>query len=213
MARTGVFVCWCGSNIAKTVDVERVAAEAATMPGVAYASHYKYMCSEPGQAHGTPGHRRAPARPDRGRLLLPAPARADVPQVHRAGGPEPVHGRDGEHPRALLLGARATATRPPRRPSTSPGWRSPRSAANEPLFQTEIPHHQEGAGDRRRGRGDPGGAGHRGRRLPGHARRAHALHRRAHGPVRQDLPDARLRRVHPDAQDGRLRAPTRTSGS
>jgi len=50
MARTGVFVCWCGSNIAKTVDVERVAAEAATMPGVAHASHYKYMCSEPGQA-------------------------------------------------------------------------------------------------------------------------------------------------------------------
>ena len=50
MARTGVFVCWCGSNIAKTVDVERVAAEAGTMPGVVHASHYKYMCSEPGQA-------------------------------------------------------------------------------------------------------------------------------------------------------------------
>jgi heterodisulfide reductase subunit A len=50
MARTGVFVCWCGSNIAKTVDVERVAAEAGEMPGVAFATHYKYMCSEPGQA-------------------------------------------------------------------------------------------------------------------------------------------------------------------
>ena len=50
MARTGVFVCWCGSNIAKTVDVERVAAEAGEMPGVTFATHYKYMCSEPGQA-------------------------------------------------------------------------------------------------------------------------------------------------------------------
>ena len=50
MARTGVFVCWCGSNIAKTVDVERVAAEAGTLPGVVHAAHYKYMCSEPGQA-------------------------------------------------------------------------------------------------------------------------------------------------------------------
>jgi heterodisulfide reductase subunit A len=50
MARTGVFVCWCGSNIAKTVDVERVAAEAGALPGVVHADHYKYMCSEPGQA-------------------------------------------------------------------------------------------------------------------------------------------------------------------
>lgn len=49
MARIGVFVCWCGSNIAKTVDVERAAEAAATMPGVAYATEYKYMCSDPGQ--------------------------------------------------------------------------------------------------------------------------------------------------------------------
>ncbi|RPI11537.1 MAG: CoB--CoM heterodisulfide reductase iron-sulfur subunit A family protein [Zetaproteobacteria bacterium] len=50
MARTGVFVCWCGSNIAKTVDVERVAGEAGNLPGVVHAAHYRYMCSEPGQA-------------------------------------------------------------------------------------------------------------------------------------------------------------------
>jgi heterodisulfide reductase subunit A2 len=50
MARTGVFVCWCGSNIAKTVDVEQVAARAGQFSGVAHATHYKYMCSEPGQA-------------------------------------------------------------------------------------------------------------------------------------------------------------------
>ncbi len=47
--RIGVFVCWCGSNIAKTVDVEAVAAAAREMPGVVYATDYKYMCSEPGQ--------------------------------------------------------------------------------------------------------------------------------------------------------------------
>ena len=49
MARVGVFVCWCGSNIAKTVDVERVAKEAASIPGVVFSTDYKYMCSEPGQ--------------------------------------------------------------------------------------------------------------------------------------------------------------------
>jgi heterodisulfide reductase subunit A2 len=50
MARIGVFVCWCGSNIAKTVDVEQVAAEAGKIPGVVHSADYKYMCSQPGQA-------------------------------------------------------------------------------------------------------------------------------------------------------------------
>ncbi len=49
MARVGVFVCWCGSNIAKMVDVDKVAAAASKFPSVAYATNYKYMCSEPGQ--------------------------------------------------------------------------------------------------------------------------------------------------------------------
>lgn len=48
--RIGVFVCWCGSNIAKTVDVAAVAEAAKDMPGVVYSSDYKYMCSEPGQS-------------------------------------------------------------------------------------------------------------------------------------------------------------------
>lgn len=47
--RIGVFVCWCGSNIAKTVDVEAVAEAAKEFPGVVYSTNYKYMCSEPGQ--------------------------------------------------------------------------------------------------------------------------------------------------------------------
>jgi len=50
MARIGVFVCHCGINIAGTVDVEQVAEKLRGYPGVAYATDYKYMCSEPGQA-------------------------------------------------------------------------------------------------------------------------------------------------------------------
>jgi heterodisulfide reductase subunit A len=49
MSRIGVFVCHCGENISRTVDVERVAQAAARIPGVAYATDYKYMCSDPGQ--------------------------------------------------------------------------------------------------------------------------------------------------------------------
>jgi len=47
--RVGVFVCECGTNIASVVDTARVAEEAGKFPGVAFATTYKYMCSDPGQ--------------------------------------------------------------------------------------------------------------------------------------------------------------------
>jgi heterodisulfide reductase subunit A len=50
MARIGVFICWCGENIARTVDVGKVTEACAAMPGVRCAENYKYMCSDPGQA-------------------------------------------------------------------------------------------------------------------------------------------------------------------
>jgi heterodisulfide reductase subunit A len=49
MARTGVFICHCGTNISKTVDVAKVVAAAQDMPGVVFATEYRYMCSAPGQ--------------------------------------------------------------------------------------------------------------------------------------------------------------------
>ena len=48
-SRTGVYICMCGTNIAKIVDVEKVAAFASGLPGVVLAKTYKYMCSNPGQ--------------------------------------------------------------------------------------------------------------------------------------------------------------------
>ena len=47
--KIGVFVCHCGSNIAGTVDVARVAEMAKALPEVAFASDTMYACSEPGQ--------------------------------------------------------------------------------------------------------------------------------------------------------------------
>ncbi|GAC1465024.1 MAG: CoB--CoM heterodisulfide reductase iron-sulfur subunit A family protein [Desulfuromonadaceae bacterium] len=49
MSRIGVFICHCGENISRTVDVERVAQEVGRLPGVAFSTDYKYMCSDPGQ--------------------------------------------------------------------------------------------------------------------------------------------------------------------
>ena len=47
--KIGVYVCHCGSNIAGTVNVEKVAEFAQGLDSVVVARHYKYMCSEPGQ--------------------------------------------------------------------------------------------------------------------------------------------------------------------
>jgi heterodisulfide reductase subunit A len=47
--RIGVYVCWCGTNIAKMVDVEQVAREMGNLPNVVISKNYKYMCSDPGQ--------------------------------------------------------------------------------------------------------------------------------------------------------------------
>ncbi len=48
--RIGVYVCHCGTNIAGKVDVKALAAYAQSLPRVALAREYKYMCSDPGQA-------------------------------------------------------------------------------------------------------------------------------------------------------------------
>ena len=47
--RIGVYICYCGSNIAGTVDVEEVAKYAQTLDAVIVGRAYKFMCSEPGQ--------------------------------------------------------------------------------------------------------------------------------------------------------------------
>ena len=44
LQRIGVFVCHCGSNIAATVDVAKVAEMAKHEPGVVHAEDYQYMC-------------------------------------------------------------------------------------------------------------------------------------------------------------------------
>jgi len=47
--KIGVYVCHCGTNIARTVDCKSVAEYASHLPNVAVARDYQYMCSDPGQ--------------------------------------------------------------------------------------------------------------------------------------------------------------------
>ena len=48
--KIGVFTCWCGENIARHIDCEKVSEEIGKLPGVHCSVNYKYMCSEPGQS-------------------------------------------------------------------------------------------------------------------------------------------------------------------
>ena len=47
--RIGVFICHCGTNIAGVVDPLILVDYASTLPGVAFATDYRFMCSDPGQ--------------------------------------------------------------------------------------------------------------------------------------------------------------------
>ena len=49
MAKVGIFICHCGINIAKTVDVKRLAETVDKESDVVLAADYEYMCSVPGQ--------------------------------------------------------------------------------------------------------------------------------------------------------------------
>jgi heterodisulfide reductase subunit A len=47
--RVGVYICHCGTNISKMVDVVHIAKQMGDHADVAVAREYKFMCSEPGQ--------------------------------------------------------------------------------------------------------------------------------------------------------------------
>ena len=47
--KIGVYICHCGANIAAKVNVEQVTEFAKSLPSVAIARDYKFVCSDPGQ--------------------------------------------------------------------------------------------------------------------------------------------------------------------
>lgn len=49
MKKIGLFVCHCGSNIAGTVNIEKVKNYFSEYKDIEISDDYKYMCSEPGQ--------------------------------------------------------------------------------------------------------------------------------------------------------------------
>ncbi len=126
--RVGVYICHCGVNIKSTVDVSRLARFAATLPHVAVAKNYMYMCSEPGQEM----IRNDIKELGLNRVVVAACSpRMHEPTFRKALGkarPESLLPGDGQHPRALRLGARGHGRRPPKSQSVLAGSRGPRPA-------------------------------------------------------------------------------------
>ena len=49
MAKIGVYICHCGTNISGAVNIDEVVEFAKTLPEVTVVRDYKFMCSDPGQ--------------------------------------------------------------------------------------------------------------------------------------------------------------------
>ena len=190
--RTGVYVCHCGTNIAGMVDVAEVrdwALANLADKGVVVARDYPFMCSSLGQEliekdikeHGLERivvgacsphmhektFREASANAGLNPYLTELVSiREQVSWVHTDKARGDGEGQ-GHHRRRRLPGPGAGAPGAPdgaRQPGHAHrGWRHRR-------------HHGRSRARRRR--------------LPGAHRGARAVDRRAHGPVRQDLPDA-----------------------
>ena len=171
MQRIGVFVCWCGSNIAATVDVKagRRGGEGASR-ALCSATDYQYMCSENGQAlirnaiteHGADR---------RGHLLVLAEnARSDVPQNSRR---LPALTRTWSKLRTSANSAPGFTRTCPKAPKRRSSLRSAAIAKvnlNAPLTAGDESGYEARAGYRRRHRGHSDRAGRCGRGLRGRYR-------------------------------------------
>ena len=199
--KIGIYVCHCGSNIAGTIDVEEVARWAGkNIKDVVVSKDYKFMCSSLGQQMIEDDIK------EQG--LTGVVVGACSPHLHektfrstlQAGRPESLPLPDDQPPRARLLGQRRQGGR--HGEGQVPDLRRGRARQASEAAGTDEGQGQSGhAGRRRRHRRLAGHAGIGRRRIPRLSGRARAVDRRAHGPVRQDLPHAGLLGVHSDAEN------------
>ncbi len=179
---------------------------ARSLPNVVVRPRQQVHVLQPGPGADREGHQGAgPDARRRGRLLA-APARGDLPRRLPARRAEPLPVRHGLHPRAGLVGDHGPRRRHREGQGADLGRRAPRDPQRA-AGADRGGHQPERAGGRRRHRRHPGGAGDRRQRQPRLPGRARAVHRRAHGAVRQDLPHPGLLRLHPHAQDVHRRQP------
>ena len=198
MLKIGVFVCWCGSNIAATVDVDAVAEAMKSEPNVVYSTNYQYMCSAAGQKmiqdaihdyqldgivvcscsprmHEATFRKTAQNAGLNSYMVEIANIREQCSWIHK----DKAEGTA----KAIVLAKAAVA----------------KLRNDAPLTAGTSDVTKRVSGNRRRYRGHSDRAGRGRRGLRGRYSRAAPHHRRPHGSARQDLPHAGLRGVHTDS--------------
>ncbi len=200
--KIGVYVCHCGTNIAGIVDVEAVRAYAEGLPGVTVARAYKYMCSDPGQEL---------IKEDiRANGLERVVVASCSPTLHEATFRRATAegGLNSYYFQMVNIREQDSWVHTDKAEATRKAQDLVRAAVHRVRFHKPL---ERSAGFDQPGR-DGGGRRHRRHpRRPDHGQRrqarlpggARAVDRRAHGPVRQDVPHPRLCRLHPDTQDDR----------
>ena len=102
--RIGVYTCHCGTNIAGTVDVKRLAEQPSALPRGGFAGvQIHVLRSRPG-THPA-GHRGPSVEQDRGGLVFAAPARAHLPHRNPSGRAQSILLPHGQHSRACVVGS------------------------------------------------------------------------------------------------------------
>ena len=206
--RIGFYICHCGHNIAGMVDCAAVAQYIAKLPGVVVSRDYKYMCSDPGQE--------LIQQDIREHKLNRVVVASCSPLLHEhtfrnavaAGGLNPsifqmVNIREHD---SWVHTDRAEATAKAKSLARAAVCRV---RFHRALETTRVPIHPDVlvVGGGIAGIHAALTVANVGQEsLPGRAR---PEHRRAHGAVRQDVPHAGLRRLHPHPQD--VRRPSRTT--
>jgi len=196
LQRIGVFVCHCGTNIAGTVDVEKVVEQIKSEPGVVHAEDYQYMCSEAGQSKI-----QAAIKEKRltGVVVCSCSPRMHENTFRKAAeraGLNPymveianirehcswIHKNKEEATKKAVILARAAIAKVNLNAPLTPG-------------ESRVVKRALVIGGRHRR--DPDGAGYRGRRVRGGYRGEDPQHRRQDVPAGQNLPYLRLLGLYP----------------
>jgi len=137
--RIGVFICHCGTNIAGVIDVKELAEYAKTLPNVAHAEDYTYMCSTPGQAMIRDSIKENNLNGTVVAGVLTKAARTYVQESDRRGRGELIPVFDGEHPGAGYVGTHGRAGKGMQKAKDVVRMEVARASMLEPLTPKTVP--------------------------------------------------------------------------
>ena len=198
MARIGVFVCWCGANIAEHVAVRQWSRRSGRCPKSCMRWTTNSSAPRPGQE--------IIAAAIREHALDGVVVASCSPRMHEATYRR-VLAAAGLNPYLMEMAnirEHVSWVTPDRGEATEKAVDLVRMKVRKVAcfgpWPTQDSRDEASDGDRRRRVRHPGGAGYRGGGPRGGPGRERAFHRRPYGPIRRDISDFGLLTMHPDAK-------------